>query len=214
MQRPVQLLSLSLLVCLLALLSRSPILAASPETVILMLGDSLTEGTGITPEKAYPKRVEQQLRREGYRIKVINGGIGGSTTASAPSRLRWHLRAKPKPNILLLALGSNDGMRGVPVAQSQKALAQTIELARKEQLKVVLAGMKIPPNYGAQYSSAFAAMYPALAKQYTLPLVPFLLQGVAAQPKLNQADGIHPNEAGHQILARNVLPYLRPLLKK
>jgi acyl-CoA thioesterase-1 len=193
---------------------RQPASAAPPQTVILMLGDSLTEGTGIVPERAYPRLVEQQLRQEGYSVKVINAGIGGSTTASAPARLRWHLRAKPKPAMMLLALGPNDGMRGVPVQQSQRYLAQTIEIAQGAQLRVVLAGMKIPPNYGAQYSSTFAAMYPALAQKYQLPLVPFLLQGVAAQPKLNLADGIHPNEAGHQILARNVLPYLRPLLKK
>ncbi|MGV3525398.1 MAG: arylesterase [Candidatus Sericytochromatia bacterium] len=192
----------------------TPVSAAASETVILMLGDSLTEGTGVAPEKAYPKLVEQQLRREGYRIKVINAGIGGSTTASAPARLRWHLRAKPRPQIVLLALGPNDGMRGVPVSQSQAALAQTIELARSQQLKVVLAGMQIPPNYGPSYTRSFAAMYPALAKKYQLPLVPFLLQGVAAQPQLNLADGIHPNAAGHALLARNVLPYLRPLLRK
>lgn len=188
--------------------------AAASETVILMLGDSLTEGTGVTPEQAYPKLVEQQLRREGYRIKVINAGIGGSTTASAPARLRWHLRAKPRPQILLLALGPNDGMRGVPVSQSQASLAQTIELARSQKLQVVLAGMQIPPNYGPSYTRSFAAMYPALAKKYQLPLVPFLLLGVAAQPSLNLADGIHPNAAGHALLARNVLPYLRPLLRK
>lgn len=205
-----------LIACLLpAVLSELPAVSATQaDTVILMLGDSLTEGTGIAPEGAYPKLVEQQLRKEGYRVKVINAGIGGSTTASAPARLRWHLRARPKPAVMLLALGPNDGMRGVPVQQSQNYLAQTIELARADKLKVVLAGMKIPPNYGAQYSGAFAAMYPSLAKKYQLPLVPFLLQGVAAQPKLNLADGIHPNLAGHKILARNVLPYLRPLLKK
>lgn len=186
--------------------------AASPETVILMLGDSLTEGTGIDPDQAYPALVERQLRQEGYRVKVINAGIGGSTTASAPARLRWHLKAKPQ--VLLLALGPNDGMRGQPLAQSKAQLAKTIEMAQTAKLKVVLAGMQIPPNYGKAYTQEFAAMYPALAKQYHIPLVPFLLQGVAANPKLNIADGIHPNEAGHKILARNVVPHLRPLLHK
>jgi acyl-CoA thioesterase-1 len=186
--------------------------AAPPETVILMLGDSLTEGTGIDPDQAYPALVERQLRQEGYRVKVINAGIGGSTTASAPARLRWHLKAKPQ--VLLLALGPNDGMRGQPLAQSKAQLAKTIEMAQTAKLKVVLAGMQIPPNYGKVYTQQFAAMYPALAEQYKIPLVPFLLQGVAANPKLNIADGIHPNEAGHKILARNVLPHLRPLLHK
>lgn len=186
--------------------------AAPPETVILMLGDSLTEGTGIDPDQAYPALVERQLRQEGYRVKVINAGIGGSTTASAPARLRWHLKAKPQ--VLLLALGPNDGMRGQPLAQSKALLAKTIEMAQTAKLKVVLAGMQIPPNYGKVYTQQFAAMYPALAEQYKIPLVPFLLQGVAANPKLNIADGIHPNEAGHKILARNVLPHLRPLLHK
>lgn len=186
--------------------------AAPPETVILMLGDSLTEGTGIDPDQAYPALVERQLRQEGYRVKVINAGIGGSTTASAPARLRWHLKAKPQ--VLLLALGPNDGMRGQPLTQSRAQLAKTIEMAQAAQLKVLLAGMQIPPNYGKAYTQQFAAMYPALAAQYKVPLVPFLLQGVAANPKLNIADGIHPNEAGHKILARNVLPHLRPLLRK
>jgi len=186
--------------------------AAPPETVILMLGDSLTEGTGIDPDQAYPALVERQLRQEGYRVKVINAGIGGSTTASAPARLRWHLKAKPQ--VLLLALGPNDGMRGQPLAQSKAQLAKTIEMAQTAKLKVVLAGMQIPPNYGKAYTQQFKAMYPALAAQYKVPLVPFLLQGVAANPKLNIADGIHPNEAGHKILARNVLPHLRPLLRK
>lgn len=186
---------------------------AKTETVILMLGDSLTEGTGVAPEVAYPRVVEQQLRQAGYAVKVVNAGIGGSTTASAPARLRWHLKAKPRPQILLLALGANDGMRGMPVSTSKKHLAATIALAQKHQLKVVLAGMQIPPNYGAAYTRDFAAMYPALAKTYQVPLIPFLLKDVAAQPKLNIGDGIHPNPAGHKILARNVLPYLKPLLK-
>lgn len=185
---------------------------AQSETVILMLGDSLTEGTGVAPEVAYPYVVEQQLRQAGYPVKVINAGIGGSTTASAPARLRWHLKAKPRPQILLLALGANDGMRGVSVNTSKKHLAATIALAQKHQLKVVLAGMQIPPNYGAAYTRDFAAMYPALAKSYQIPLIPFLLKDVAAQPKLNLGDGIHPNPAGHKILAKNVLPYLKPLL--
>jgi len=188
--------------------------AAPAETVILMLGDSLTEGTGIVPEAAYPHLIEQQLRREGYRVKVINAGIGGSTTASAPARLRWHLRAKPRPQILLLALGANDGMRGMPLKESQAHLASTIELAQAQQVKVLLAGMKLPPNYGQAYARQFEGMYPALAQKYKLPLVPFLLQGVAAQPKLNLSDGIHPNESGHKILAQNVLPHLKQLLRK
>lgn len=202
-----------LMLCL-GLLSLATPLQAADETVILMLGDSLTEGTGVAPEQAYPALVEAELRREGHRVRVINAGIGGSTTATAPARLRWHLRAKPKPRILLLALGANDGMRGLPLAQSRKHLADTIALARQHQLQIVLAGMQIPPNFGKAYTAEFKAMYPALAKTHKLPLIPFLLDGVAARPALNISDGIHPNPAGHKILARNVLPYLRPLLKK
>ena len=187
---------------------------AQSDTVILILGDSLTEGTGVAPEVAYPRILEQQLRQAGYAVKVINAGIGGSTTASAPARLRWHLKAKPRPQILLLALGANDGMRGVPVSASKKHLAATLALTKKHQLKVILAGMQIPPNYGAAYTRDFAAMYPALAKDYRVALIPFLLKNVAAQPKLNLGDGIHPNPAGHKLLAQNVLPYLKPLLKK
>ncbi len=201
--------------CSVLLLSHGVTMAwAQSDAVILILGDSLTEGTGVAPEVAYPRLVEQQLRQAGYAVKVINAGIGGSTTASAPARLRWHLKAKPRPQILLLALGSNDGMRGVPVSASKKYLATTLALAKKHQLKVVLAGMQIPPNYGAAYTRDFAAMYPALAKDYQVSFIPFLLKNVAAQPKLNLGDGIHPNPAGHKLLAQNVIPYLKPLLKK
>lgn len=187
-------------------------LAAEPIRRILALGDSLTEGYGIAPEDAYPEVLERLLKQGGQAsIEVINAGISGSTSASAVGRLKWHLRAKP--DLVILALGANDGLRGLNLDETRKNLAATIELAKKNGIQVLLAGMQIPPNYGKEYTRKFEAMFPSLAAEYRVPLIPFLLQGVGGEPKLNLEDGIHPNEKGHQRLARNVLQSLTPLLK-
>ena len=173
------------------------------ETTILMLGDSLTEGTGVKKNQAYPYLVEQKLRAQGVpSIKVINAGVSGSTSASALSRLKWHLRSIPE--ILLLAQGANDGLRGLSTAQMKRNLAKTIELALSKGVRVVLAGMKMPPNYGAEYTREFEKVVYQLAKEYDIVFIPFLLKGVAGDPKLNFPDGLHPNERGHQIIAELV----------
>ena len=173
------------------------------ETTILMLGDSLTEGTGVRKTQAYPYLVEQKLRAQGVpSIKVINAGVSGATSASALSRLKWHLRSTPE--ILLLALGANDGLRGLSTAQMKRNLAKTIELALSKGVRVVLAGMKMPPNYGAEYTREFEKVFCQLAKEYDVVFIPFLLEGVAGDPKLNFPDGLHPNERGHQIIAELV----------
>jgi len=186
--------------------------AALAETTILMLGDSLTAGHGVEKEQAFPALVEARLKRTKYpNIKVINAGFSGSTTASALSRLRWYLRIKP--DILVLALGGNDGLRGLDLKATEKNLASTIELAKKEHMVVVLAGMKIPPNYGDKYTREFESLYPALAKRYNVALIPFLLERVGGEVDLNIADGIHPNPDGHKIVAETVLQHLLPILK-
>jgi acyl-CoA thioesterase-1 len=173
------------------------------ETTVLMLGDSLTEGTGLRKNQAYPYLVEQKLRAQGFSsIKVINAGVSGSTSASALSRLKWHLRSTPE--ILLLALGANDGLRGLSTVQMKRNLAKTIELALSKGVRVVLAGMKMPPNYGAEYTREFEKVFYQLAKEYDVVFIPFLLEGVAGDPKLNFPDGLHPNERGHQIIAELV----------
>ncbi|OUR97486.1 arylesterase [Halobacteriovorax marinus] len=181
------------------------------KTKILFLGDSLTEGYGIAKEKAYPSIVKRNLKdNENIEIDIINGSVSGSTTASATSRLKWFLRANP--SILVLALGANDGLRGINLDSSKANLSKTITLAKKKGLKVVLAGMYIPPNYGVDYTLKFKKMYQELHKKFNVVLIPFLLEGVAANSKLNQSDGIHPNELGHELMAKNILKYLRPLL--
>lgn len=191
---------------LLLLVSRN----ISAREVILFLGDSLTEGYMLPKKSAFPALVEERLRTQGRSdITVINAGSSGSTSASALSRLRWHLRAKEKPTLLFLALGANDGLRGIAVASLEKNLAQTIDLAQKEHLKVILAGMRLPPNYGKTYVQNFEAVFPRLARQKKVALMPFLLEGVAGEAALNLGDGIHPNEKGHALIADQVLKALK-----
>ncbi len=189
--------------------STSALLCA--ETTILMLGDSLTEGTGIGENQAYPYLVEQKLKAQGFSaIKVINAGVSGSTTASGLSRLTWYLR--DRPHILMLALGANDGLRGLPTVQIKRNLAATIELALSKGIRVVLAGMKMPPNYGEDYTRKYEKVFLELAKEYDIVCIPFLLEGVAGDPKLNLPDGLHPNERGHHIISELVYKTLVKLV--
>lgn len=181
------------------------------EIKILFLGDSLTEGYGINKDESYPMIFKQLVKeRLSKDIEVLNGSVSGSTTSSALSRLRWFVRQKPQ--IVLLALGANDGLRGISIDVSQKNLEQTIELALENQIQVVLAGMLLPTNYGEEYRQNFEKMFAELAKKYQLRSIAFLLEGVAAQKELNQADGIHPNEQGHRVMAETVFNGLKELL--
>ena len=186
---------------------------ASPIKV-LILGDSLTSGYGIPKDQAYPALVQQALQKKGFtHVNVVNGGISGSTSASGLGRLKWHLKGDPKPSVLILALGANDGLRGLPVKNMQKNLAKVIDLAQEQNLKVLLVGMKMPPNYGPEYTEEFERSFATLASEQQVTLLPFLLEGVAAEEKLNLADGIHPNENGHKAMAKNILKHLIPMLK-
>ena len=182
------------------------------QTLIVALGDSLTEGFGVSKEEAYPHLLEHKLLQKGHAVKVINAGISGSTSASAASRLRWYIRTNP--DIVIIALGGNDGLRGLSVEHMKSKLAEAIELALSEKIQVLLAGMQIPRNYGTEYTESFRNVFYELAEQYNLQMIPFLLKGVGGVSSLNQADGIHPNPEGHQILTRNVIEYLEPLLPK
>jgi len=185
--------------------------AARAETRILCLGDSLTEGYGVEAEVAYPARLEQRLKELGHSdVRVINAGVSGATSASAVSRLKWQLRAKP--DFLILALGANDGLRGIPVAEMRKNLDKALTLALDNGVRVLLAGMRLPPNYGPEYTRDFARTFTELAAERKVVLIPFLLEGVAARPELNQLDGIHPTARGYEIVTETVLTYLRPLL--
>ncbi len=174
---------------------------------ILFVGDSITAGMGVTPEQAYPVLIQEMLKEKGRMdVTVINASISGSTTAGAWSRLNWYLKAKP--SILVLALGANDGLRGLSTREMAKNLDRAIVLARENQVQVILAGMEIPPNYGADYAGNFRQVFPDLAARHKIVLIPFLLKDVAGQPGLNQADGIHPNARGQRIIAETVIPYI------
>jgi acyl-CoA thioesterase I len=178
-------------------------LPAHAEKTLTIIGDSITEGYGVPKEKAYPALLEKELK--GW--KITNAGISGSTSASAPSRMKWALKAKPKA--ILLALGGNDGLRALKVEDMKKNLQEALKLASNAGTKVLLAGQHAPPNYGKPYTSSFFASFADLAKEAKAPLYPFILEGVAGNPKLNLPDGIHPNEAGHKVLAEKLLVFLK-----
>jgi acyl-CoA thioesterase-1 len=180
------------------------------EKTVVFIGDSLTEGYGVDKENSYPSLVQKEVSRLGLKYKIVNGGVSGSTTASGISRLKWFL--KLKPSVLFLALGANDGLRGIKLSETRKNLISIIELAKKNNLKVILGGMRIPTNYGKAYTKKFKSMYPELATKYKLGLVPFLLKGVAGVPKLNLEDGIHPNKEGYKLVSKNVMAVLKDYL--
>lgn len=184
--------------------------AQQDEFTILFLGDSLTEGLGLEDHESYPSLLDARFKAEGRNIKVFNAGISGSTSASGLSRLQWYIRSQP--DVMVLSLGANDGLRGLSVDEMKANLAKTIEFALANGVQVALTGMLTPPNMGPEYSESFARVFPDLAAQYRLPLMPFLLEGVAAVPELNQGDGIHPNVQGTKIVAESLYQFLLPLL--
>ncbi len=178
------------------------------ENTILFLGDSLTEGLGVNKEEAYPHLVQNLIKTKLKKeFNIINGGVSGSTTSDALSRLKWYL--KRKPNIVFVALGANDGLRGLNLTQSKQNLEEIINHALKAKAKVLLAGMLIPPNYGPEYSKEFEKMYLEIKEKYNLQFMPFLLKDVAGVQELNQADGIHPNAKGHKVMANEVFKFLK-----
>ena len=183
-----------------------------PKT-ILFFGDSLTAGYGLSVEEAFPNLVEKQLQKKGVAVKVVNAGLSGETSAGGLTRIDWILRQPV--DVLVLELGANDGLRGLPLDQTNKNLQGIIDKvkAKYPQCQLVLAGMMVPPNLGKAYTDQFKNIYPNLAKKNKAVLVPFLLEGVAGDEKLNLPDGIHPNVEGHQIVAGNLVKILEPLLK-
>lgn len=175
---------------------------------ILFLGDSLTEGLGVEKNEAFPHLVQELIQKELKKdIKVINGGVSGSTTSDGIARLKWYLRKKPY--VIFIALGANDGLRGLNLKKSQDNLEQIISYALKSKAKVLLAGMQIPPNYGPKYSEDFKNMYEKIKIKYKLKYMPFLLARVAGKEELNQRDGIHPNAKGHKYIAKQVFEFIK-----
>ena len=199
--------ALTLLVVLLAALP-----APAAERVIVVLGDSLTAGLGVAREEAYPALLEARLRREGYDYRVVNAGVSGDTSAGGLRRVDWVLRARP--DIVIVALGANDGLRGLPVDALRDNLERIVRRVRAAGARVLLAGMRVPPNYGDEYARDFAAVFPQVARRTGVPLAPFLLDGVAGEARLNQADGIHPTAEGQRLVASRLWSHLRPLLAR
>jgi acyl-CoA thioesterase-1 len=186
--------------------------ASEAPKVILFFGDSLTAGYGLSPEEAFPSVVEKQLNKSGKAVKIVNAGLSGETSAGGLSRIDWILRQPI--DVFVLELGANDGLRGLPLQQTELNLQAIINKvkAKYPSTKIVIAGMMVPPNMGADYTSRFQKIFPALARTNKAALIPFLLQNVAGNEKLNQADGIHPNPEGHKIVADNVFKIIEPLI--
>src|SRR5688572_7652945 len=180
--------------------------------VVLFYGDSLTAGYGLSQEEAFPALIEKKLNKQSKIVRVVNAGLSGETSAGGLTRLDWVIRQSV--DVFILELGANDGLRGLPLEQTQKNLQQIIEKVKGKfpNVKIVIAGMMVPPNMGPEYTAKFRKIFPDLAKKNNATLIPFLLQDVAGDEKLNLADGIHPNPEGHKIVAENVLKVIEPLL--
>ncbi|MFZ6000701.1 MAG: arylesterase [Bacteroidota bacterium] len=185
----------------------------SPKSkTILFFGDSLTAGYGLSVDEAFPALIEKELQKSGLAVKAVNAGLSGETSAGGLSRIDWILRQPI--DIMVLELGANDGLRGLPLDQTKQNLQGIIDKvkAKYPNCKIVLAGMMVPPNLGKDYTNQFKNIYPNLAKKNNSTLIPFLLEGVAGDEKLNLTDGIHPNVEGHKIVAKNLVKVLQPLL--
>jgi acyl-CoA thioesterase-1 len=200
--------SMSLLILFLALIG-----ATASEPVILFLGDSITAGYGLELSQAYPALLQEKVGAKGWRFKVVNAGQSGDTSAGGLNRIDWLLRNRV--DVLVLELGANDGLRGLPVETTRKNLQAIIDRTKTKypQAKIVIAGMKVPPNMGRDYGEKVEAIYPALAKKNNAPLIPFILEGVGGVRELNLPDGMHPTAKGHQIVAANVWKVLEPVLR-
>jgi acyl-CoA thioesterase-1 len=186
----------------------APAVPAKPR--IVCLGDSLTAGYGVSSEDAYPAQLAVRARSAGLDYEVVNAGVSGDTSAGGLRRLDWSMAGDVQ--VLVVALGANDGLRGLPVKDLRANLARIIEAAQSRHVRVVLAGMEAPPNFGAAYTNEFRAVYRELATTYGVTLIPFFLEGVAGVPALNQADGIHPTAEGQRVVASTIWRAVAPLV--
>ena len=192
----------------------TPVPAASPDRdlrpVIVAFGDSLTSGRGVDPDANYPAKLQTKIDRAGYRYRVVNAGVSGEISSQGLDRVQSVVALHPA--VAIVEFGANDGLRGIPVETTSRNLTAIIEHLQAAGAKVVLAGMKIPPNYGVQYTESFRGIFPRLAKAYHTSLIPFFLDGVGGRSELNQEDGIHPTAEGYNIVVENVWKVLQPLL--
>lgn len=183
------------------------------DTVVLFLGDSITAGYGLAREAAYPGLIQQKIDSLGWPIRVVNGGLSGDTSSGGLRRLDWLMR--DRVDVLVVALGGNDGLRGIEPGAMRENLEQIIDEARErnEEIQIVLAGMRMPPNLGASYTQRFERVYRELAEQKAVHFIPFLLEGVGGEARLNQRDGIHPTAEGQRLIAEHVWQLLHPILE-
>jgi acyl-CoA thioesterase-1 len=188
------------------------VVATAANKTILFFGNSLTAGYGIDPEESFAGRIQTRLDSMKKEFRVINGGLSGETTAGGLSRLDWFL--EEEPYLFVLELGGNDGLRGIALTETKKNLLAIVDKvqAKYPNTKIILAGMQIPPNMGQEYTEEFKAIYPAVAKEKNIELIPFLLEGVAGNPDLNLPDGIHPTAEGHRLVMETLWPYISKAL--
>ncbi|HUP39226.1 MAG TPA: arylesterase [Vicinamibacterales bacterium] len=188
----------------------APMAPTAPRVVVL--GDSLTAGLGIPREQSYPSVLQRKLQEEGSPLEVVNAGVSGDTTADGLRRVTWALEGDVR--LMILALGANDGLRGLPATQMKANLQSIIDRARQRAIPVLLVGMEAPPNYGEQYAASFRQVFRDLARENKLTFVPFLLEGVAGVPNLNQPDGVHPTSAGATRIATHLWPTVKTMIDK
>jgi acyl-CoA thioesterase-1 len=188
--------------------------AKDSSKTVMFFGDSLTAGYGVNYEASYPMALQSLLRENGLPWKVIPSGVSGETTAGGLRRVNWALRQPV--DVFVLALGGNDGLRGIDLENTRSNLIETANRARAKypDIRIVIAGMQMPPNLGERYATAFKELYPEVAEALDADLIPFLLEGVGGEPEYNQNDGIHPNEAGHRVIAKHLFNALRPILEE
>ncbi|MDQ1815554.1 arylesterase [Massilia sp. CCM 9210] len=198
-------------VCGLLMMAASASAYSAPKTV-LVLGDSLSAEYGLSRGAGWVALLEQKLKAEKIDAAIVNASISGETTSGGRARLPA-LLTQHKPDIVVIELGANDGLRGLPVAAAETNMRTMIELAQKNKARVLLVGMRIPPNYGRDYTERFFGMYKSLSTQYKAPLVPFMLDGVADKPALFQADRLHPNAQAHPVILANIWPHFLALVK-
>ena len=213
-RRSLPVLAILVLAPLIPAQTAKPAPAAPERKVVVILGDSLAAGLGVEPGQAFPALLQEKTAAAGWNYTVVNAGVSGDTSADGLARIDWLLRRKL--DVLILELGGNDGLRGIPVSATKTNLQAILDRVGQKypQAKVVVAGMQMPPNMGEEYTAAFRRIYPELAGKNYAALVPFLLEGVGGKPELNQEDRIHPNAEGHKIVAENVWRILKPVLEK
>jgi len=188
-------------------------ITASAQEKIVLVGDSLMAGYGLPKEQQLSTVLESNLQKKGYNIKIINGSVSGSTSSGGLNRVKWTLE-EPNINLLILGLGANDMLRGIDPKETKSNLDNIIQAAQAKNIKVILAGMLAPTTHGIKYKKNFDQIYPSLSAQYKLPLIPFLLEGVAMKPDLNQNDGIHPNEQGTLVMSATLEKSIINFVKK